>query len=137
MITNNESLVLGGFLAPGACPGEGLGFYDVNGANEANPVFKGYYVPQEVIANPGYCTSHFGNVADNSHIISIGWYVLGARIVDFANPSAPEEIGVAQMKGSNVWSAKFYKGPYLYTGDFERGFDVFKWTGDGPAPWEE
>ena len=48
MITNNESLALGGFFAAGTgiCPGEGLGFYDVSGDNAANPIPLGYYVPQ-------------------------------------------------------------------------------------------
>lgn len=136
MITNNESLVIGGFITPGACPGEGLGFYNVEGVNEAAPLFLGYYVPREPAVNPGFCTSHFGKVADNNHVITIAWYVLGARVVDFTNPSLPTEVGAAVMENSNVWSAKFYKGPYMYTGDFNRGFDVFKWTGDGPAPWE-
>ena len=39
------------------------------------------------------------------------------------------------LADSNVWSAKFYKGPYVYTGDLGRGFDVFRWSGEGPAPW--
>lgn len=136
MVTNNESLVLGGFFVDGSgvCPGEGLGFYDVS--NEAAPVPVGYYVPQVVDAPAGFCTSHFGKVADNNHVITIAWYTLGSRVVDFANPTLPEEVGAAVMEGSNAWSAKFYQGPYLYVGDINRGFDVFKWTGDGPAPWE-
>jgi uncharacterized repeat protein (TIGR01451 family) len=39
------------------------------------------------------------------------------------------------MPGTNTWAAKFYKGPYVYAGDLGRGFDVFRWSGDGPAPW--
>lgn len=45
------------------------------------------------------------------------------------------EVGKAVMDNTEVWSAKFYKGPYVYASDTRRGFDVFKWTGAGPAPW--
>jgi hypothetical protein len=30
---------------------------------------------------------------------------------------------------TEVWSAKFHKGPYVYAGDLGRGFDVYKYTG--------
>ncbi|MPY79894.1 MAG: hypothetical protein GEV04_15815 [Actinophytocola sp.] len=138
MITNNESLVLGGFFVEGSgvCPGEGLAFYDIEGAAESAPVLHGYYAPQQVEPLTGPCTSHFGKVADNNHVITIGWYTLGSRVVDFANRTLPQEVGAAVLEGSNAWSAKFYQGPYLYVGDINRGFDVFKWTGEGPAPWE-
>jgi hypothetical protein len=39
------------------------------------------------------------------------------------------------MWNSNAWAAKFYRGPYVYVGDINRGFDVFRWSGDGDAPW--
>ena len=28
--------------------------------------------------------------------------------------------------GGVSWSSKFYKGPYIYSNDIQRGFDVFK-----------
>jgi hypothetical protein len=40
------------------------------------------------------------------------------------------------MPDMNTWAAKFHTGPYLYTGDIDRGFDVFRWSGQGPAPWD-
>ncbi|MGH2653606.1 MAG: PA domain-containing protein [Actinomycetota bacterium] len=136
MVTNNESLVFGGFLAPGVCPGEGLASYDIAGANENQPVGPlGYYVPNVTGPSPRFCTSHFGRFAPGTEIMSIGWYVAGARVVDWSNPSNPVEVAGAVMPDMNTWAAKFYKGPYLYTGDIGRGFDVFRWSGDGPAPW--
>ncbi|MBI4261667.1 MAG: DUF11 domain-containing protein, partial [Actinobacteria bacterium] len=56
-------------------------------------------------------------------------------VVDWSNPSLPVEVAGAVMPGMNTWAAKFFRGPYLYTGDLGRGFDVFRWSGEGPAPW--
>ena len=139
MVTNNESLVLGGFLVggTGVCPGEGLAVYDIAGVNEQQPVGPlGYYVPN--VAGPAGdrpCTSHFGRFAPGTKIMSIGWYIGGARVVDWSNPSLPVEVAGAVLERTNTWAAKFYKGPYLYAGDIGRGFDVFRWSGEGPAPW--
>ncbi len=145
MVTNNESLVLGGFLidGTGVCPGEGLASYDIAGGNENQPIGPlGYYFPN-VVGPSGDrpCSSHFGRFAPGTKIMSIGWYIAGARVVDWSDPSNPVELASAvmprteTMPGSNTWAAKFYKGPYLYTGDLERGFDVFRWSGNGYAPW--
>ncbi len=148
MVGQVESIVAGGFLAPGTCPGEGLAAYDISGthvpgASELAPVGPiGVYNPP-VVGDPAprFCTSHFGRFAPDSRIFSLGWYIAGVRIVDFSDPFQPEEIATAVMADeqgtSNTWAAKLYKGPYVYAGDMERGFDVFKWTGDGPAPWEQ
>lgn len=148
-ITNNESLALGGFFVSGTslCPGEGLAFYDTSVEGTAVGPLS-YYVPPVQGRGPDgrACTSHFGRVAPNNQVMSVGWYVLGGRVVDFADPTLPVEIGAAtisladsqsgplavsggQTTGTEAWSAKFYKGPYMYVGDQGRGFDIFKWTG--------
>ncbi|MGH8775465.1 MAG: PA domain-containing protein [Jiangellaceae bacterium] len=137
MVTNNESLVLGGFLVEGTgvCPGEGLASYDTT--DESLPIGPlGYYVPN-VVGPSGEtpCTSHFGRFAPDTRVLSIGWYAAGSRVVDWSDPSSPVEVAGAVLEGSNVWAAKFFEGPYLYAGDINRGFDVFRWSGDGPAPW--
>ena len=142
-ITNNESLALGGFFYSGTtvCPGEGLGFYDSSDpANVIGPV--GYYVPPVYGHGPDHraCTSHFGRVVyDNDVVMTLGWYILGTRVVDFSDPANPIEIGAATLEptggehdaGTEAWAAKTYKGkPYVFVGDQGRGFDVFRWTGD-------
>lgn len=137
MVTNNESLVLGGFFAEGTgvCPGEGLASYDTT--DEANPVGPlGYYTPNVVgptDARP--CTSHFGRFAPGTAVLSMGWYIAGTRIVDWSDPRNPVEVAGAVLDGTDTWAAKFHKGPYVYAGDRVRGFDVFRWAGEGPAPW--
>lgn len=138
MVTNNESLVLGGFLVEGTgiCPGEGLASYDITDESQpAGPL--GYYTPNVVgPADDRPCTSHFGRFAPDTKIMSIGWYIAGTRIVDWSDPSKPVEVAGAVLENTNTWAAKFHKGPYVYAGDIGRGFDVFRWSGDGPAPWE-
>lgn len=137
MVTNNESLVLGGFLVEGSgfCPGEGLASYDTT--DETSPRGPlGYYVPD--VTGPTDerpCTSHFGRFFPGSKVMSMGWYVAGTRIIDWSDPANPVEVASAVMKHSNTWAAKFHKGPYVYSGDIGRGFDVFRWSGKGKAPW--
>ncbi|HEV2906606.1 MAG TPA: DUF11 domain-containing protein, partial [Actinomycetota bacterium] len=139
MIATNESLALGGFFQAGSsvCPGEGLTFYDIE--NESAPVPVGHFVADirgPSIGDSRACTAHVGLMAPNSHAMTLGWYRGGVRVVEHADPSQPTEVAKAVMDGAEVWAAKFYKGPYVYASDTRRGFDVFKWTGSGHAPWE-
>ncbi|MDQ3991421.1 MAG: hypothetical protein M3245_03810 [Actinomycetota bacterium] len=139
-VHTNESLALGGFFVGGTtvCPGEGLTFYDIAGDRERNPVPVGYFEASVVGRGPDSraCTGHVGKISPDSKSLVTGWYIGGVRVVGFANPSQPQELGIAVMQGAEVWSAKFHKGPYIYAADLRRGLDVFKWTGTGPAPWE-
>jgi hypothetical protein len=143
-VATNESLALGGFFAPRTtvCPGEGLTFFSVDGADEQRPKPVGQFLASAVgpispTTGPALddraCTGHVGKMANKALVT--GWYVGGVRVVDFTNPALPIEAGIAVMPGAEVWSAKWYKGPYIYAADQRRGFDVFKWTGTSPAPW--
>ncbi|MGH2691741.1 MAG: hypothetical protein ACRDHM_04490, partial [Actinomycetota bacterium] len=140
-VATNESLALGGFLAPGTavCPGEGLTFYRVEGDAERNPARLGTFLASITgPVPPGdsrACTGHVGKLGNKA--MTLGWYIGGVRVVDYTDPSQPKEIGAAVMPGAEVWSAKFYKGPYVYASDLRRGFDVFRWTGAQPPPWED
>jgi uncharacterized repeat protein (TIGR01451 family) len=140
MVGTNESLALGGFFAAGTsvCPGEGLTFYRIEGAMETAPVAVGEFLIDmrgPSVGDGRACTGHVGKIAPNSRAMTLGWYRGGVRVVDFSNPSTPTEVGKAVLDGTEVWAAKFYKGPYVYASDTRRGFDVYKWTGSGPAPW--
>jgi hypothetical protein len=140
-VTTNESLALGGFFAPSTavCPGEGLAFYNVEGANERNPQRLGNFLASvQGPAPPGdnrACTGHVGKLGNKA--MTLGWYIGGVRVVDYSNPAQPREVGIAVMPGAEVWSAKWYKGPYVYASDMRRGFDVFRWTGAQPPPWQD
>ena len=139
MVSNNESLALGGFFASAAlCPGEGLASYGIEGDDERSPRGPlGYFVPDVVgpAVDGRPCTSHVGRFAEDSSVMAVAWYIGGTRVVDWADPADPKEVASAVMDGANTWASKFYKGPYVYAGDIGRGFDVFRWTGSGPAPW--
>ena len=136
----NESLALGGFFTSGTevCPGEGITIFDTS--NESAPVPVGEFEAPVIGTNASSgaaCTGHVGEIGGpTGRVMVTGWYSGGARVIDFSNPSLPTEVGHAVMAGANVWTANFYKGPYIYVGDELRGFDVFKWTGGPVAPWE-
>lgn len=141
LVVTQESLALGGFFASGStvCPGEGLFFYDIEGDLETAPAPLGVFYanitgplgPDESRA----CTAHQGRIAPNGRAMTVGWYAGGARVVDFSNRSLPVEVGHAILPGAEVWSARTFKGPYIYIADLVRGFDVVRWTGPEPAPW--
>ena len=83
-----------------------------------------------------YCTAHYGNASHDGLAYVVPWYIAGFYLFDMSNPALPVEVGHAFFPeedfpmSSNVWTAKTYKGPYVYTGDLFRGFDVFRYTGD-------
>lgn len=141
LVVTQESLALGGFFVAGTavCPGEGLFFYDIAGALENAPVpigtFRASVTGPVGTEDARACTAHQYRIAPNGHTLVVGWYAGGIRVVDFANPALPIELGHAIMPGAEVWSARTFKGPYVYSGDFVRGFDVFRWSGPGTAPW--
>lgn len=134
----NESLALGGFFASGTtvCPGEGLTFYSIEGDRGETPVAVGHFLAGVQGHGPDdrACTGHVGKIGNKALVT--GWYIGGVRVVDFSNPTLPTEVGSAVMPGAEVWAAKFYKGPYIYAADERRGFDVFRWTGSQPPPWQ-
>jgi hypothetical protein len=141
LVVTQESLALGGFFVAGSavCPGEGLFFYDIAGANEEAPAPLGVFYANITgplgVDDPRACTAHQGRISPNGRAMTVGWYAGGARVVDISNRSVPREVGHAVLPGAEVWSARTYKGPYVYIADLVRGFDVVRWTGAGPAPW--
>jgi hypothetical protein len=131
MLVTDESLVLGGFFASrtAVCPGGGITLFDTTG-----PVLRplSYMVADIQGQSPDHraCTAHVGRFTPDSKHYVTGWYLGGVRVFDISDPTAPAEVGHAMMPRSEVWSAKFHKGQYVYTGDLGRGFDVYRWTGE-------
>ncbi|MEA2433978.1 MAG: hypothetical protein QOG54_1435 [Actinomycetota bacterium] len=128
------------------CPGGALYFYDVV-ETPAAPVLalKGMYEPQEVAlardgqSGPQACTSHVFDISDDGTKVAISWYSAGSRYLDVSKytgvtvganstPDAVKELGWFMPDGGVTWSSKFYKGPYIYSNDEQRGFDVFRIT---------
>ncbi|HVM34484.1 MAG TPA: hypothetical protein VM784_04000 [Actinomycetota bacterium] len=126
------------------CPGGALYFYELAG-NAA--VLRGTYEPGELVfaregqTALGACTSHVFDISKDSSKIAISWYTAGTRYLDISNPTGVtfgdrttggvRELGWFMPDGGSSWSSKFYKGPYIYSNDINRGFDVFRITAEG------
>ena len=80
--------------------------------------------------NEGGCTVHVFWQAPAQDRLVTAWYGRGVRVVDFADPTAPRELGWYIPTGANMWAAKPHRG-YIFTGDINRGFDVLRYTGEG------
>ena len=128
LLVTDESLVLGGFFAArtAVCPGGGITLFDTRTPGVLRPL--SYLVADIQGQSPDHraCTAHVGRFTPDSKHYVTGWYLGGVRLFDISNPSSPREVGHAMMPGSEVWSAKFHKGQYVYTGDLGRGFDVYR-----------
>lgn len=128
------------------CPGGALYFYEFQGP-ETSPVLVpiGAYEPNEVVfasegqTAPGSCTSHVMEVAPDGKHLAVSWYTAGTRYLDITNMlgltfgstgNGVQEVGWFIPEGGDSWSSKFYKGPYIYSNDILRGFDVLKITSD-------
>ena len=142
---DGKNIVLGDEANGGstmACPGGALYFYEILGT-EAQPVavLKGVYEPGEFVAahgtTLGACTSHVFDFSPDGKKISISWYSAGTRYLDISNMTGAtvgengngvKELGWFKPEGGITWSSKMHKGPYIYSNDEIRGFDVFKIT---------
>jgi hypothetical protein len=129
----------GGLTFP--CPGGALYFYDLQA--EFVPVLTGIYEPGSVVfarqgqTTPGSCTSHVFDFDEDGSHLAISWYSAGTRYLDVSNPVGPtfgaqgtgvKEVGYFIPDGSSSWSSKIHKGPYIYSNDINRGFDIYKIT---------
>lgn len=127
-----------------ACPGGALHFYELQGT-ETQPVFVliGAYEPNEIVFAQGTtltsCTSHVMDVSDDGTHLTLGWYGAGTRYLDITNMTGVtigdqgngvKEAGWFIPVNGDSWASKFYKGPYIYSNDIHRGFDVYKITAD-------
>ncbi|HYI44250.1 MAG TPA: hypothetical protein VE174_02145 [Actinomycetota bacterium] len=126
------------------CPGGALYFYSLQGGRV--PVLQGVYEPGEFgVARDGQtgvdgCTSHVFDFDESGKHIAISWYSAGTRYLDISaytgltvgdqgTPGGVVEAGWFMPDGGKSWSSKFHKGPYIFSNDMNRGFDVFKVSG--------
>jgi hypothetical protein len=128
------------------CPGGALYFYNVEGTKDQPvPVLVGAYEPQEFAKTdngPGGCTAHVFSISNDGTKVAISWYTAGTRYLDVSSMTGPsvgpntaagvKELGWYEPVGGSTWSSKFFKGPYIYSDDEHRGFDVYKILGAGP-----
>ena len=129
----------GGLTFP--CPGGALYFYDLQAGFV--PVLTGIYEPGSIVVarqgqtTPGSCTSHVFDFDEDGSHLAISWYSAGTRYLDVSNPvgitfgaqgAGVKEVGYFMPDGSSSWSSKIHKGPYIYSNDINRGFDIYKIT---------
>jgi hypothetical protein len=135
--------VTGQCLGSQASPLGAMWFYDIQ--DPTLPVLAGYYnVPRrgdpESVDEVSYiaCTTHNFHVLPmkdpKKYIVVAGYRASGWSVVDFSDPSAPEEIGhYLQMNGGlipDVWAAYWYNGR-IYANDngAGQGVSVFEMKG--------
>ena len=135
--------VQGGGANP--CPGGALYFYDV--AEDGSSVaLTGFYSPSDVGVNsalaPGFCTPHVFDISDDGTKVAASWHSGGVRYLDISKaaggtlgerttgPDGAKQIGWYLPPGGDSCTAKFHKGPYIYSNDINRGFDVYRIVAD-------
>jgi hypothetical protein len=125
-----------------ACPGGALYFYEI--VENRALVLRGAYEPGEFVmaqgqAAPNSCTSHVFDISDDGTTLAISWYTAGTRYLDISNMTGvtvgPDGNGVTELgwfipENGDSWSSKFHKGPYIYSNDINRGFDVYRIVSD-------
>ena len=123
------------------CPGGALYFYGLEA--DRVPVLKGVYEPSQVGLAPGNdelagCTAHVFDISDDSKTLAISWYSAGVRYLDISavtgatvgeTGSGVKELGWFIGEDSMSWASKMHRGPYIFTNDENRGFDVLRITG--------
>lgn len=114
-----------------------LWFYDVKAIDsleeEVVPPRSSWKVPriQEKLtpeqAQDPNCTMHNFNTLPTAKadVLVSSAYAAGTTMVDFSDPSDPQEVGHLDPHGANTWSAYWYNG-YVFTNDGGRGVDVLK-----------
>ena len=99
-----------------------LWFYDIS--DETTPVPLSWIEVPSNSAFPYYCTSHFGNILPNNQQLVWGWYSAGPVLVDFSDMLQPRVEDHSVVPDALTWGAYYHDG-YVYTGDMNRGFEVF------------
>lgn len=139
LVVNDEAMV-----GPYPCPGGALYFYDVTGPRGSRAVeLTGIYAPSSAgvsAANAvGFCTPHVFDISSDGSKVAASWHTGGLRYIDITKRSGvafgsaaatgtegPQEVGSYTAADADFFTAKLYKGPYIYTHDLNAGFQVFK-----------
>jgi hypothetical protein len=99
------------------------------------PLLIGHFGPQRGTQPAGssnvdrntWCSAHLFNFVPGTYTLVSSWYVGGMNVIDFSNPSSPQEIAHYMGTGddlTNYWSAYWYDGR-IWANDRVKGLDVF------------
>ena len=97
------------------------------------PLLVGHWGPQRGAAPVGtyatdWCTAHNLNFVGNTRKAIISWYTGGTSVVDFSDPTFPNEIAYFRAEDSDSWSSYWFDGR-IYVNDLHRGIDVLEVKG--------
>lgn len=111
--------------------------YDIS--DPSIPILMGYFGTTHAplpIGSPDvddntWCSSHLFNFIPGTYILVSSWYAGGMTVVDWSDPSSPQEIAYYLGTGediTNYWSAYWHDGR-IYANDRVKGLDVFEVKG--------
>jgi hypothetical protein len=140
LVVNDEAL-----SGPYPCPGAALHIYEVVELPSGSHALRleGEYYPGEVGTDAnsqvGFCTSHVFDISAEGTKIAASWHSDGIRYLDISQTTgatfgtmAPAggvvELASYTPPNSDMFSAKFNRGPYIYAVDIQRGFEVLRIT---------
>lgn len=94
------------------------------------PLLVGHWGPRRGSqpVSLSWCTAHNLNFVPGTRVAVLSWYSGGTSVVDFDNPSLPEEIAYYQPADASTWSSYWYRGR-IYANDTARGLDVLEVSG--------
>ena len=105
------------------------------GQGEPELSFEGYYKIPRMQSSTENCVAHNGSLipVPGRDFFVQAWYQGGISVIDFNDPSAPEEIGYFdrapidddRLVLGGSWSAYYYNG-HVYSSDITRGLDVIE-----------
>lgn len=115
----------------GQSPTGAMYVWDIS--SPATPVLAGKFSPQRGAAAVGgvatpVCTSHNMNFIPGTRLLVSSWYTMGTSVIDFSNPSSPEEVAFYQPDDVDTWSSYWYRGR-IYANDLARGFEILELDG--------
>lgn len=121
LIVNDEWLGAAGAgsgCAVPSAPTGALWFYDVS--DPTSPQLQGFWSPPTPEPLEDFCTSHFYDTfedSDGRELVVSSWYEHGIYVLDFSDPTSPQEVANYDPEGANFWGAYEHRG-YLYANSF-------------------
>lgn len=109
--------------------------YDIS--NPALPVVQGSFAPPRagdaIVGNyvdwaPSWCLAHLIDWQPGTYNLAVPWFSGGVSVLDFSEPSAPEEIAYYQAEPSASYAVAWHRGR-LYASDNFQGLLVLQIEG--------
>lgn len=114
----------------GSCQASGDGKIRIYRVSDA-ALMSSFMIPRP---QGSYCSVHNGNIIPvlGKYLLVAGWYYGGTSVVDFTNPTQPQEVAFYDFDSPSgeSWSSYWYNGR-IYSNDMVRGVDVFSMV----TPW--